>query len=470
MVEKINIKKLIFSSALISSILSIFFGMGAEANPLLSIIFTIPLVYGFLYYYLIPNYIDYGPGWTILTLVLSLRYLVFTPIFALNGYKSSIVGYYDGFFILLTVSVIMIELFAILFTARVYFKYKYKRKQINCFKRKNNMPFSAFVVLISLLIISSTPAVLLNFHFVFDSSRFAELNLANEEFVYGTGMQLELVKYGIVFFNLFVFEKFCSKYIETLNLRYLILSIMPIVISSLFYIGISRSSLLLPFLTYLFLIVKFYRFQKEKIVPLLIAYISVLMITLTIFKQFRTESIKDGSNRLSQIEFLSNFLNDYTSSFPNIYKGLISGSKYENDINSETIMNDYIAALPVIHRFADMRNRTNIYFNIDFSDRSKESHRILPLNVQGFMHFGIFFFIYSILTVYLILRFDLLFHNATNVYSAYLFAFVGIAIGFSIGHTFTAHVIGRITKVFLPLLFLVFLNNNFNLKFRPSAS
>ena len=108
-----------------------------------------------------------------------------------------------------------------------------------------------------------------------------------------------------------------------------------------------------------------------------------------------------------------------------------------------------------------MNYRTSNLFNEKIADvLYKPSFRILPMSVQGYMHLGIiFFFIYPVLSVIFILYFDSYFRQSKDVYTSYAYAFVSVSIGFSIGYLFTFHVIGKILRLFVPMIILAYINN-----------
>jgi hypothetical protein len=331
------------------------------------------------------------------------------------------------------------------------------------FNKKSNPIFVFLLVSFSLGVITLFPELLINFNFVFDSSRYADptYSFGDEEVVYGPTFGLELIKFSIIFLNLYLFEKYCWKFHFSKQKIFIFLSILSILIFTLFYIGVSRASILLPFLSYFFIVSKFYKEYGKKILYFISVYFFILMLTLTIYKQFRTSSISEGVGDLIGPAYFSNFINDYTSSFPSIYQGLYGFSQYEENNYGELIKNDYLSSIPLIHRFANMDIRTSTIFNNKiaiFIDRA--SFRILPMSIQGYMHLGlIFFFIYPFLTVLLIIHFDSFFQHSKDVYTSYAFALVSVGIGFSIGYIFTYHVIGRIFKLFIPMILLAYANN-----------
>lgn len=449
------VKRFILYSSLLSTLFSLIFMYASFDYSLIGIVVLIPIIYGFLYYFFIPRSAYFGPGWIVINIIMYLRYVLFVPFYVLNSFKSSVVEFYENYYIFITFFIILLELISIFLCAN-YFISKFSKKNINPnFFSINNFYFLAITLSLSAVSIFLNPIVLLNFNFVFDTTKFADETFAfgEQEFVFGSGPALELIKYSIILLNLYIFEKFLIKFYQYNSFKFLFISIVPFLISTLFYIGISRSSILIPFLAYLFLVVKYYKKDSLRVLPMLGIYISILIISLTIFKQFRTASVNDGVDEFVDIEFFSNFLNDYTSSFPNVYSGFVNVEKVSSLQNNETILNDYISAIPILHRYADMSNRTAVLFNRPFSDKYKTSHRILPLNIQGIMHFGFpFFVLYPILLIFFILKFDNNFKLSNNVYYSFVFAFISVGIGFSLGHTFTFHVLGRILRVLIPML------------------
>ncbi len=458
-----SIKRLILFFSISSSIVSLFFLFNLPSIDFISIVVFIPALYGILYYILIPSFVFHGPGWFVINIIMFLRYVLFYPFYVLIGFKSSVVNFYSNQYIFIVFVITILELLVILITSR-YFLIKFSTRQ----RRYEFVPNRNLLVLVlfslsALFVVLLNPAVLLNFNFVFDTTKFSDESFAfgEQDFVFGSGVALEYIKYAIIFFNLFFFEKFLTKYNSSRRLKFLILSTIPFLVSSLFYIGISRSSILIPFLAYLALLLKYFKQDSLRVLPILSIYIGVLIISLTIYKQFRTGSVKEGASELVDVKFLSDFLNDYTSSFPNVYSAFVTSEEVSSLVNSETIVNDYISILPYFHRYANMTNRTVVLFNKPFSNSIKTSHRILPLNIQGVMHLGFpLFVMYSFFAIFIILKLDSFFLLSNNIYISFVFAFVAVGIGFSIGHTFSFHVVGRIFRFLIPML-SVFLILNF---------
>lgn len=427
----------------------------------LEFLFIIPSAFTFCLWFFSSNKIYYGPGLTVMHCIMFLRYVFFFPFYILSDYESDIIPItLINEYVYLSYYIILIEMFVIFITIKYFTS---KSNVLVIFNKKSNPIFVFLLVSFSLGVITLFPELLINFNFVFDSSRYADptYSFGDEEVVYGPTFGLELIKFSIIFLNLYLFEKYCWKFHFSKQKIFIFLSILSILIFTLFYIGVSRASILLPFLSYFFIVSKFYKEYGKKILYFISVYFFILMLTLTIYKQFRTSSISEGVGDLIGPAYFSNFINDYTSSFPSIYQGLYGFSQYEENNYGELIKNDYLSSIPLIHRFANMDIRTSTIFNNKiaiFIDRA--SFRILPMSIQGYMHLGlIFFFIYPFLTVLLIIHFDSFFQHSKDVYTSYAFALVSVGIGFSIGYIFTYHVIGRIFKLFIPMILLAYANN-----------
>ncbi|REG77487.1 O-antigen polymerase [Algoriphagus antarcticus] len=455
-----SLRGIIVLISLLVSFYCLLLSLNSDSTNGIQFVFIIPFCFAFCLWFFSKNNIYFGPGLIILYIMLFLKYVVFFPFYILGGYESDVIPrVLISEYVYLVYYLMLVEMVLIFFTIKFFSR---KKNIVIPFVTKPNFVFIFLLVVCSLILIIAFPVLLRNYHFVFDSSRYADPTYAfgDEEMVYGPTLGLELLKFTIIFLNLYLFEKYCLKYFSSKKAIYIFLSVVCILVFSLFYIGISRSSILLPFLSYFFIVSKFYKEYSKKILLFISIYFFVLMLTLTIFKQFRTSSVSDGVEIFIGPVYFSNFINGYTNSFPNIYQGLYGFKDYEGEIDVELILNDYLSSIPFLHRLANMDYRTNVIFNEKISTVNRPSSRILPMSIQGYMHLGVvFFFIYPVLSVLLILYFDSFFLQSNNVYTSYAFAFVSIAIGFSIGHLFTFHVVGRIFRVFLPMILLVYINN-----------
>ncbi|MBK8805100.1 MAG: hypothetical protein IPO21_00050 [Bacteroidales bacterium] len=458
---------IVLFSSLLATIISLFISTSISSFLEINLVALIPFFYGMLFILFVPKNIFWGPGFIMLNIVFFIRYIIFIPIFFLNDFETKIVSYYEPNYVLYTFFLILIELIVIFIVINIVNKRMNSRDSVILIIKNNNFYFFSIIFILSIIVIARNSSVLSNFNFVFNPSKYIDesVGLAKSEFIYGSGIELELLKYTIIIFNLYFLEKYYFLFLNTQRQYYMYLAILPILFSSLFYIGISRSSLLLPLLTYIFVFNKFFPRAYKFVTPLFITYLVVSMTVLSIFKQFRTDSIAEGTEKFGDINNFTNILNDYTSCFPNVYQGFVNSEVYKNKRNYETVFNDYLSVFPFLHRFADLDNRTTVHFNLAFSNIHKTSHRILPLTIQGYMHFGLlFFYIYAVLTVLLVLKFDDLYRNSGSIYYSFLYAFLAIGIGFSIGHTFTAHIIGRLIKFFIPMYIIFLINRKFRSK------
>jgi|GEM_PF-3292396 len=456
---------LIFSSFLASLLCFLYLENSFNFEYLKYVIF-IPFFFGISFYLILFNSWNPGPGQLVLIGILYLKSVIFYPVFVASNFNSDVLPIIlSKQSVFITYAAILGEILIIFLTIRFF---NFRRVVYRFIKYNHNYVFLFILIIMSLFFLFYDKDILKNFHFVFDSSRYADLSYSfgDEEMVYGSTIGLEIIKFTIVFFNLYWLQYFSRKFFINFKFKFILISVLPILVFSLFYIGISRSSIFLPFLCYIFLNIKIYSIFSRRIIVFITTYLIIIIAVLSIFKQFRTDSISYGASEFITLAFLSNFINGYTNSWPNTYRGFLAFEDYKGEIDLSIITNDFLSSIPFIHRLADMNDRSNVIFNDALSTKYQDSSRILPMTSQSYIHFGILFiFLYTFLSTLIILFFENKFYQSSDIFFSYAFLFIAISVAFSISHLFSFHVIGRIFRVFLPIFVLALVNKKVIFKF-----
>ncbi|MBN3582429.1 hypothetical protein JYB64_08515 [Algoriphagus aestuarii] len=378
----------------------------------------IPLIYGILFYLIAPNPSNVGVGFIMLNLVLIAKYLLFPFFYVNSNYYSP----YDSLILFETIKIsywyMMLEMILILVSLRIFYKTDCFNLDINNLgKYSYKLPIFLFFLLIGIFNIS--PSSYSNFSFI----------LTQEEFIFekdflGPTSYIFFIKWSLYIIPLYIFIFFYKKYLINPRIFYFILSIFPLVISTLIYFSNSRLSILIPLLSFWFVLVKFYPKYSKLISLYFLAYGAFSMLLLSLIKFFSVSNINSVS---FSYDVGSYFLNSYFHGIPNIALGIQASNQYYNTIKFSNILDELFAQVMFINDYFNVDNRTNYYFNKYIGTNSN----IVPTLTEASMLFGKnLFWILTPLFTYLVCQFDRLSFKTSRIDKTFIFCFFSVSIAF----------------------------------------
>lgn len=128
---------------------------------------------------------------------------------------------------------------------------------------------------------------------------------------------------------------------------------------------------------------------------------------------------------------------------------------FKGDIGYITFINDFLGSVPGLAKFVDQSNRINVYFN-RYLNIGNISH-IIPMLGQGFNYIPFFPVFLTMITEWLMVRFDYKYNTTLDLEFKYIYAYIGFFLAMSMGFN-TQIIWGNFITTFIPLWILFTVN------------
>lgn len=442
------IKLYILALSIISSIATI------NNNEDYKYLFIIPILYGLLNYITIKT-TKIGPGLFMMNIVLTIRYIIFPPLFKLSNFKCTILNNSDSDYINTAILLSVIEMLFIFISYNIINKIISKNIKYRPSLLNNNGNIIQYVIIIfGILIVLNNPSVLNTYNSILNTNS----NQITKELI-GSGVELQFLSWSITFITLSIVTFSYSKFLKYKKSKFFYLAATVCIINVLFYKGSSRLSLLIPLITFMFLLLELFPSYKIKVKSV---FYTIAIVAITIISSLKFFGNIESSTLSSNIDIQSSvdLINAYFGGIPNVIIGVKSSTLFEHIINYKTIINDVLGNAMGISKYFDIKNKSSYFFNYPIYTDLKVIvvDQIVPTIIMGYMYFNIYFcFIPTIIMVYAICKFDFLFRIEHKVEYIYLYAYMSAFVGFTLPGNIT-HLTTLIFNFFLPLLILFKLN------------
>lgn len=247
---------------------------------------------------------------------------------------------------------------------------------------------------------------------------------------------------------------FKSRIHEFVKVFFLILLLF---FNSVFIVGASRFSMILPSIPLFYLI--FTLFSKHR--RILMSFFSIILILGIVLSTISKFSKNSEINDYSLLS--SNSLNAYFSGMGNVAVGI------ESYISKETngfyyFINDVKQNIPLLSKGAVKRLSSNYEFNKKIYGHTAYQDQIVPLSMNVMMHFGSFWYLGSILYLFFFMSvaffFERRFVKCLFIELKYVYVMIAVFCSFVFMLNFSALISGLITN-FLMLYCPLFALNKF---------
>jgi hypothetical protein len=424
-------------------------------------LFLIPVFFG-IYFFIFPGvirYVDMSPGILLICFVSFLRYVLSPLLTAVSGVYWISSGYavlepiYFDKAIILTFYEMTCIMFAIfLFKSRC----RYSVKNIN-FKSEyifnNEVPVIALLVIVAVLLLIIKPSLLNNYNFFIVDEDITVAKYGE----YGTGIEIILIEVARYTLPLIFLPYFYRKYLNTKRTRYIIYSIIPVLVTISFFTRTSRGSVLVPGVTYLFLLTSLYKEKSKAIFTGLSAFLFFVLGSITLFKSFGLSSSESSFSAFS-IEWFENFLQVYFAGVKNVAVAIKANEVFNSKISLSTLLSDLLRNFPGVGHLVKDIDTSTIYFNLVYYSGTHIFDNVIPTVGQGIMYLGyILSTTFSVIFVIIALKCDELYKSEKKVEYAFLFAL--IAVNFGNNHIANIQLLAAfVTNWVIPLIILFKLN------------
>ena len=413
--------------------------------------FFIPLVFGFCFRFTLPNHISLGPGLFMCFISLFIRYLISPLLESISKFNNHFYITFSNEDVLESILLVVFEILAIFFSLNLFNKIDVRKWMIVRVKFERYNFIIVSVIILGILSVLFNPSLLDTFSFFLNSSEISKERLKLDSAVLNVVFSISKT-----FLVVTLFSFYYNKYKRNDKFIYFILAAFCIALPGLFFSGSSRLSMLLPLVSGMFLLFRFFPKKRKLISVVFLNFIFFSMALLSMYKFFKAGSIQSVSTVGLTIDSQASLLSAYFAGLHNVIVGVVSERNFQDSIGFDTLLNDIFGNAMGISQYFNAENNSASKFNSMIYTDIDVFDQIIPTCIQNLYYFkGIP--IFSILMLYSIVVFDKIYIYSNSIYIAYICALVAVLVGFQLPGNIT-HLAGSFINTFVPMCLLLVLN------------
>lgn len=391
--------------------------------------FIIPLTFGIIYSFFkgITRYCNY-PGMFFLNIVMIFRYVV-TPLIssigAYNIWRGVVPNSLD---ISLSILLMLYELIMISFTINIFGNRFYKSNEQKVLNTVENGSISIIYLIIVIAVIAIIfvhPNVLQEYIFIIN---FEETKLLTEDIPL-IGLWRTLVEFVRLLFIVTVLTKCKKAYDKERNSKYIVISMLTIMMNMCFSSGLSRWSVVVPGFILIFILTKLYPNHRAKIVFSTGFIFFFILATISAKKFISVEATILGFNE-TNIGWWADALQMYFSGPKNIAIGSDTKDILDKLLaysSLEIFLNDMFSNVAVLNKFTDDSIKSVFYFNRMYYGQIGVEDQIIPMLSQSSIYFGFLFSpLLSCISIMMMMWCDFKAKGCNDIMKFYIFTFAAI--------------------------------------------
>lgn len=240
---------------------------------------------------------------------------------------------------------------------------------------------------------------------------------------------------------------------------YFLLSLLLIIPFILFFKGSSRFSVFIPAITWMIILSMLYPSYKKVIKYSIITILTIVITSITLYKQFGVTSGSVGQSLNLNIPELAVTLNAYFSGLYNVAYAIDMQNFLNNLSGFNLFINDLFKNLMYFSSFVDSKDTSSVIFNNYLYNNSGQADQIIPMSAQSYLYFGILGApVLNVICTYLMI----LFNNKSKLESklGYKYAYIFLSIYFSLSVILSINSIYPVVfNVIIPLLIILRVNS-----------
>ena len=349
------------------------------------LLFLLPLLYGFLWYYchfFRNNALKYI-SLSILFATSFIRYVITPYIMMLGDFDSNASHY--GISLFQQAIIIMAYEEVVFFFVVNYFSSRFLKdttgaRSIDIRKIRNKGII--MLICIAIVLISLFPVLLSRFHFVPTLTGEEGTDVVESNLSGGLYLIIGSVK---LLFILLLLNFCCRKYNYTGSDRYISISILIIILNSLVVNDLSRFGILTPALAYIYFLTLIYPSKKKKIISLSGIFIFISVAYTTFIKMF-SEARGGDDGKSGDIGNWGNTLQVYFQNGSDVVIGLSSSDKLPLN-GLFAFLNDFFANVAVLSNYSILKFTSLYVYNVQYSG-GVAFDKILPNVCAGYYYMG----------------------------------------------------------------------------------
>jgi len=441
-VKRISIQKIVF--CLIGFMFTIL-TIDTNAVSGYKLQFLLPLFFTLFYFLFAPSINRLGIGYLLLNGIWLIRYCIEPLCIKLSNYQIRYYSDVSDHHLNIALILMIIELCVSIISSGYFCK-----RIITKMQKKNdsihNVSFKAVFILIvfSAIVIVFDRNALYSFNFIL-KEQFVKVNAS-------LGISILILSWCKMVLTVFLLGKLSQKNSKNPNEIYLFCSIFLVIFSISIFSGMSRNSLLVEALAYIYLLVRLFPKHKKQIYIINFSALFLILLTITMYRFYSTRILK-ASLEIFEINTLSHLLNVYFAGQQNVAIGLRSIELYGQEYNFFTLMKDLFANTVLLNKLVAGITGTVEIYNYTVYGHKLWADQIPPTITQAIALFNIFGFIVPVIITYFIVRMDINAKIWNSTLGIFIAALIASNLAFFIPGNITILSTGLMNK-FIPLYFI----------------
>lgn len=318
----------------------------------------------------------------------------------------------------------IIELFVSMFFINL-FSQKNLPLKIDRYKISNNN-FLIFILIAIIGIFLAFPTLILRYNFILIPEEFIKPELDFS----GSGIISILSDYILIIPPIISLSFFVKKYYTYYNKKYIYWVLLSLIPFLLFFKGISRFSALLPAIAWGITFIMIFPKFKKLIATIIMACALIVMISVSLFKQFGYHSGNQNELTINLAEIAITF-NAYFAGLLNVAYTIELADIYNLPSGFTLLVNDFLKNLAFFSSFSETSNTSAYFFNNFIYSQSGQADQIIPIVGQSYLYFGYGgFFIFPLICILVMIFLEKRIYYISNI--NYLFPISLLAVNFSL--------------------------------------
>lgn len=363
-----------------------------------NIYFLVPLTFAFLIliFNSISNAIFKRLGLTVMFVVMNMRYILLPLILCLGKYNVRIGVTPEPKYIKLAIISTLLEMVTIFITShilinkftsnqRIKRELKFKTKQR--FIQPINYKFIyILLILLAITIIVIIPEVIADYRFIFNTENISTTIKVDFPMAGLFKTILSFAQYAIV---LIIINFSYKKYMRNGKIIYIVYSLIAVLLSMTITSNLSRFTILIPTITYTYLLTKIFPKEAKKIMYIILGSLLCAIVFMTAIKFFGEG--RGSSSDASDIMWWADTLQMYLAGPRNIAIA-ISGNNLVNDIygplHIKLLFTDLFSNVAMLSNFVPTELNSVHIFNYAYYNSSISVDQIPPFIASAYYYFG----------------------------------------------------------------------------------
>lgn len=430
--------------------------------------FLVPLIFGFIIIF--SPYISFtdmeNMGPMLLNYTMLIKYMISPLIYCLSGYYSWWGIYPSPENIRWAVFYTIYEMIALMISSNIFAHHfaKKKKENLSTIQPLKTKMLYVMLIIIALTIIVLIPKAVADQRFILNQVDLSKTIRVDFAF---SGIFTTFITFGRYSAIILIINYFYKKNLQKESKWNVILAFVPVFVNSLFVSNLSRISILVPMLTFSFLIYSLFDTKKaRRMIISLFLIIVILFGSYLSFIKFFGEGRGNDSN-LNNIEWWGDTLNMYFSGIKETAIGIKAQDLVDYNYGTFKIklfLNDIISNVIGLSNLANTNLTSTKIFNYTYFGSDIAVCQIVPNIVEGIYYFGgIFSVAWPIIFVYFTYFFISIYKQQRYLDFKFVFLYASIYCAMILMIN-SAMIISNVINISVLFAILAFLNKKITLK------